>query len=173
MRADIFRQLHGVTEPVLKEPLLQALARDPAPKVREEAAETLDLYHDDPNVMAWLRHTARQDPDVEVRAQAAVSLLRHANLQALQEVLVDRKASEMETYLAADRLTKSAGPTPEYAALLVHLLQTSQWPRLREETVETLAKHYPNNEAVRAALQYVASHDADPQVRREAASAGR
>ena len=74
-RADIFRQLHRTTVPELKRPLLEALG-DPSldPKIREEAAETLDGYLADPNVQAWLEYAFRNDPDPNVREQARRSL---------------------------------------------------------------------------------------------------
>ena len=40
-RADIFRQLSGVTDPGLEQPLLHALANDATITARDEAAETL------------------------------------------------------------------------------------------------------------------------------------
>jgi len=73
-RADVWRNLHGVTDPVLRDPLLRALASDPDGDVREEAAETLDRYLPDREVEAALRYAAENDSDKGVRRQAAESL---------------------------------------------------------------------------------------------------
>ena len=74
VRADVFRNLHGVTDPLLRQPLLDALGGDPSREVRSEAAETLDRYLDDPAVRAALEYAAASDPDKSVREQARESL---------------------------------------------------------------------------------------------------
>jgi hypothetical protein len=73
-RADIFRQLDGVTNVELRAPLLYALENETAPQVREEAAETLHHYLPDPDVRRWLEYVAENDPSERVRTQAAQSL---------------------------------------------------------------------------------------------------
>jgi hypothetical protein len=73
-RADIFRQLDGVTAVELRAPLLYALENETAPQVREEAAETLHHYLPDPDVQRWLEFVAENDPNERVRVQAAQSL---------------------------------------------------------------------------------------------------
>ncbi len=74
VRADIYRQLDGVTDPNLLQPLLDSLANDEHPEVREEAAETLAKYLPDDQVDAALRHAEAHDEDEGVREQAAESL---------------------------------------------------------------------------------------------------
>lgn len=75
IRADIWRQAHANhTHPLLLQPLLQALANDPHRSVREEAAETLDLYLDQGGVREALQVAAEYDADSGVRQQAQVSL---------------------------------------------------------------------------------------------------
>ena len=76
-RADIFRQLHGMTLPELKRPLLEAVSNpNEFPKVKEEAAETLEGYLTDANVRAWLEHLAKNDENEAVRVQASETLAR-------------------------------------------------------------------------------------------------
>jgi HEAT repeat protein len=41
-RAEILSQFDGVTDPILKIPLLDGLANDPNARVREEAADVLE-----------------------------------------------------------------------------------------------------------------------------------
>lgn len=75
IRADIWRQAHANrTHPMLLQPLLQALISDADRAVREEAAETLDLYLDEPGVREALQLAAESDADPGVRRQATVSL---------------------------------------------------------------------------------------------------
>ena len=74
VRADVWRQLSGVTDASLLGPLLDALARDPFPKAREEAAETLAGFLPDPEVEDALRFAADVDEDRGVREQARAAL---------------------------------------------------------------------------------------------------
>jgi hypothetical protein len=70
VRADVWRQLSGVTDRRLLQPLLDALAFDTSVKAREEAAETLADFLPDPAADAALRHAADNDPDKGVREDA-------------------------------------------------------------------------------------------------------
>ena len=75
VRADIWRQAHGnATHPLLVQPLLQSLANDLDPRVRAEAAETLDLYLDQAGVREALQAAANHDEHRGVRQQARSSL---------------------------------------------------------------------------------------------------
>jgi RNA polymerase sigma factor (sigma-70 family) len=81
-RADIFRQLEGVTTAELKKPLLEAVGNpNEFPDVREEAAETLGGFLPDPEVKSWLETLAEAEPDPEVRQQAQQSLLNYQRLR--------------------------------------------------------------------------------------------
>ena len=71
VRADVWRQMSGMTDARLLPALLDALAYDPVAEVREEAAETLIDFLPDPTVMAALQQAANNDPDGDVRRQAA------------------------------------------------------------------------------------------------------
>ncbi len=75
VRANVWRQAHaGRTHPLLLQPLLFALTNDPETTAREEAAETLDLYLDQPGVLELLQTAAQYDADPAVRRQATISL---------------------------------------------------------------------------------------------------
>lgn len=78
-RADIFRQLDGVTTPELKVPLLEAVSQSANSRVRAEAADTLANYLPDPDVKGWLEHLAANDPTPRVRREAQRSLRRLQN----------------------------------------------------------------------------------------------
>ena len=73
-RADVWRQLSGVKDPSLLEALLASLADDPVPKVREEAAETLEGFMPNATVQAALRLATDNDENSRVRRQAGESL---------------------------------------------------------------------------------------------------
>jgi hypothetical protein len=70
IRADVFRQLSGVSDPVMKPHLINGVLKDADPKVREEAAETMAPFWSDPYVQAALKSAAQNDPDEKVRQQA-------------------------------------------------------------------------------------------------------
>jgi hypothetical protein len=74
VRADVFRQLSGVSDPIMKPHLINGVLKDDNPKVREEAAETLAPFWADPYVQSALRSAAENDPDEDVRTQAAETL---------------------------------------------------------------------------------------------------
>ena len=76
IRADVFRQLDGVKTPELRDPLLQAVAEEEVPDVREEAAETLAHFLPDDHVREWLEYLRDNDPNEGVRDQAIRSLMR-------------------------------------------------------------------------------------------------
>jgi HEAT repeat protein len=66
----VWRQLSGVTDRRLLQPLLDALAFDTSVNAREEAAETLSDFLPDPAAESALRHAADNDPDEGVREDA-------------------------------------------------------------------------------------------------------
>lgn len=75
LRADVWRQAStDEVHPAMVEALVVALQRDADAKAREEAAETLARYREQPGVRAALEAAANGDGDADVRAQAARSL---------------------------------------------------------------------------------------------------
>lgn len=74
IRADVWRQMHGVEDPLLRAPLLYALRNDPDARAREEAAESLDAFLPDGEIEQALRTAAEHDADAGVRRQAARAL---------------------------------------------------------------------------------------------------
>jgi len=76
IRADVWRQAHaGRMHPLLLQPLLHALANDSESTAREEAAETLDLYLNEPGVRQALQTASQFDEAPNVRRQASASLV--------------------------------------------------------------------------------------------------
>jgi hypothetical protein len=75
VRADVWRQADGhSTHPALAPALLQALRVDGEPRVREEAAETLEKYLDVPGVREALQAAVAGDSDEGVKRQATRTL---------------------------------------------------------------------------------------------------
>ena len=74
-RADIIRNLHGVTFEELKQPLLNRL-EDPDPETRSETVETLDVFYDDQTVYDAVLHVRDNDKDLRVRMEATQRLQR-------------------------------------------------------------------------------------------------
>ncbi|HEX6813500.1 MAG TPA: HEAT repeat domain-containing protein [Planctomycetota bacterium] len=75
-RADVWRQMHGAGNARLAPHLVQSLLHDADADVREEAAESLDEYLDQPGVRQALQLASQNDADEKVRRQAARSLAR-------------------------------------------------------------------------------------------------
>ncbi len=75
LRADVWRQADGRDRNVrLVGPMIDALRNDSASRVREEAAETLANYLEEPGVVSALQNAASNDPADDVREQARDSL---------------------------------------------------------------------------------------------------
>lgn len=74
IRADICRQLKGVTQEPFKSALLVRVKSDPDPKVRGEAAESLGPMAQDPTVRQALEQAALSDPEEEVKSEARKAL---------------------------------------------------------------------------------------------------
>jgi len=73
-RRDILRQMEGLSNPALKDPLLSMLATETSSGVREELIESLQAFAADPGVEAHLWDRLRYDPDDDVREEAADAL---------------------------------------------------------------------------------------------------
>lgn len=74
VRADVYRQMSGCSNPHLRGPLLRSLEYDDNARVREEAAETLEDFLPDDEVLAALQRALVSDPAPGVKAQAAESI---------------------------------------------------------------------------------------------------
>ncbi len=74
VRADVWRQLHGVNDRSLIRPLLFALQNDPSEAARAEAAESLDVFLGEAEVRRALEYAAEHDASSKVRSDARESL---------------------------------------------------------------------------------------------------
>ena len=74
-RADVWRNFDGASHlPALVPHLRDALSNDRDPRARDEAAETLGNYLDDPEVLAALKWSAENDESPRVRQKALRTL---------------------------------------------------------------------------------------------------
>jgi len=73
-RFDVYRNLHRIDDPAVRDSMLRALARDSSVKVRKKVAEDIDTFSSDPAVESALRTAADSDADAGVRAQALMTL---------------------------------------------------------------------------------------------------
>ena len=77
LRTDVWRQAKSSAKhPIVLQSLLRALLSEPVPRVRVEAAETLEVYVGEPGVAEALRTAGRIDKDLRVREQSKRSLAR-------------------------------------------------------------------------------------------------
>jgi hypothetical protein len=74
-RAGVWQTMAGVRDPILIEPLLDAVRSDESRFVRVQAARALDNFARDPRVREELESTATYDTDPRVREAARWSLL--------------------------------------------------------------------------------------------------
>ena len=75
-RADVWRQMNGLTDPALLAPLQDALANDSSARVREEAVNSLAFFLPDPGAEDALRFAQENDADPAVQKQAAAALTK-------------------------------------------------------------------------------------------------
>ena len=201
-RRELVQQLRGVTNAAVKGPLLGMMSAEPNSNVREEAAENLRRFVNDPAVESALWNAALNDPDGEVREEAEDALREgpasEARLAALRARATNPKATLDEQLVALDALRNAKAPTSDIIASMADLAHNSQdplqrtklfeafddiddpatkaplvhglqdpSPLVREQAADALSRHSADP-AVREWLQYIASNDPDPQVRREA-----
>lgn len=79
IRAEICRHLKGIVLPELGVELVTRLRVDADDATREEAAESLESYLDQPGVEAALDYARLNDPSEEVRKQAAETMSKKAS----------------------------------------------------------------------------------------------
>jgi len=172
VRERLFQGMEGLTNAVLKGPLLAALSSETNPNVRQELVEALGgMRAADPEVEAWLRHLAANDEDEAVQREARESLnerLRYMPVDSLQNIVLQSALSPQERLEALERLRREDARSPEVVLSMLDLYATSQDPRIRAEVFEQLDG--VNDPAMRDPLIIGLAEDPDARVRRRAAS---
>ncbi len=71
MKVEILSHLDDVNTPELVHVLLEASAKSPDSRIREEAIDSLSGYLPDPDLMDWLAHVEANDSEKRVRNEAS------------------------------------------------------------------------------------------------------
>jgi TolB-like protein/HEAT repeat protein len=111
VRGRVWREMAGVDDPYLIQPLLHALANDIDEGVRRAAAETLLRgFRDEPEVRAALEYAAENDASEWVRNKIRLSILPEAERhEELLTIVSDSTKPDMERLGAAYDLLRSDG----------------------------------------------------------------
>ncbi len=105
VRAGVWRQMAGVGDPYLIQPLLYSLANDDSERVRRQAAKTLRDFLDEPGVQDALEYAGENDTSEWLRSEIRFSMLSEEEQQ--EEFLMtalDTTKTERERLLALTRL---------------------------------------------------------------------
>lgn len=171
-RRDLVEQLSGVTNAALKGPLLALMSTEQNNDVREELAQTLRQFMNDPQVEGALWNTALHDPDEDVREEAEDALrdgpASESRLASLRERAVNPKSSLDEQLLALDALQRAKAPSSDIVASMADLAQNTQDPEQRLKIFRAFDNL--DDPATKAPLVH-GLQDPNPMVREEAADA--
>ena len=171
VREELYQRMEGLTNSVLRAPLLAALSTETNPNVREELVEALGGYRaTDPEVESWLRHLAENDESESVRREARESLnerLRHMPVESIQDLVMQSNLSPEERLAAVEQLRRQDARSTEVVTSMVNLYASSEDPRIRAEIFNQLEG--VNDPALRDPLIIGLAEDPDARVRREAA----
>lgn len=146
IRAEVWRQMAGVGDPYLIQPLLYSLANDDSERVRKQAAKTLKDFLDEPVVQDALEYAGENDASEWVRSEIRFSMLSEAEQQ--EEFLMtalDTTKTERERLLALTRLYYDSRFTrrtlsDEVIIAMAQLARSSNSPRTRRHVWSHLGK---------------------------------
>lgn len=139
-RRDLLRQMDGLTNSTLKQPLLAMLSSETNGGVREELVDTLADFASDPAVEQKLWDLALNDQDGDVREEARDALtdgrMTPERVASLQQKANDPNLSIDARLLALQGLSEADASAPEAVAQLADLAQNSSDPILRAKLFE-------------------------------------
>ena len=131
-RRELFRQLDGLTNSTLKQPLLGMLANEKDGRLREELVDVLGDFASDPAVESKLWELALNDPNGDVREQAEEHLTEGTmtgdRLASLRQKAADANLPLEARLLALRGLREANATAPEVIAEMASLAQTSADP---------------------------------------------
>ncbi len=144
IRAAVWREMAGVGDPYLIQPLLYSLANDDSERVRRQAAKTLRDFLDEPGVHDALEYAGENDDSELVRSEIRFSMLSEAEQQ--EEFLMtalDTTKTERERLSALYRLRYDARFTKralsdEIIISMAQLARSSDSPGTRRVVWSTL-----------------------------------
>ena len=172
-RDDILSSLEGMTNSILRDPLLGFALNDPNPSVREQAVDSLRRYVNDPAIEAQFWKLIN-DPDVGRTAIQGIldGPKTEARMAALQERANNPSSSLEEKIVAWRALRTSSQNVQEITANLAQLAQSSQDPFERAKLIKAFDVSRPTpRDAVLLPTLIQGLQDASPIVREPAAGA--
>ena len=141
MRREILQQMDGVTNAVLRQPLLD-LAAAPDRRLREQAVENLRRFVADAEVEKRLWALAQSDPDPAVREQAEEALRKGAmtpeRAGRLQQLAADPQAGLDERLTALRALHRAGADIGDASTAIAQLVQSSADPVARAKVFRAL-----------------------------------
>jgi len=137
-RDEVLSALEGMTNSVLRDPLLAFAVNDSDPSVREQAVDSLRRFVGDPKVEAQLWQMIN-DPDEDTRRTAMRGIIdgpkSEARTAALQQRAANTEGSLDERLLAWRALRQSNQDAPDVSAAFAQLAQSSQDPFERAKLI--------------------------------------
>lgn len=134
-RRELLRQMDGLTNAAIKDPLLAMVATESNGGVREELVDILGDFSHDPAVEAKMWDLAINDPNGEVREEAADALTEGSmtpeRIASLQKKAADPSLPLDVRLLALQGLREADSSAPELINEMVTLAQNSTDPVTR------------------------------------------
>ena len=178
VRAGVWRELARVDDPYLVQPLLHALASDPAENVREKAAEALvRSFLDEPGVQDALEYAAESEASEWLRNEIHRSLLSETERQEESRATVldttktdrERLSALGELWMGTAGLGRSnpEALSGEVVVAMVEMARSSDSPRIRSDVWSYL--HGTSDPYLVQPLLDALANDSDERVRDVAA----
>jgi len=174
-RDEVLSALEGLTNSVLRDPLLAFALNDPNPSVREQAVDSLRRFVNDPSIEAQLWKMIN-DPDAGRTAiQGILDGPKTAERMAALQERASNPSSSLEERIVAWRALRTSDQDPsEVSATLAQMAQTSQDPLERVRLIRAFddAVNRPTSrDAVFLPPLMQGLQDPSPLVREQAARA--
>jgi HEAT repeat protein len=174
-RDEILSSLEGLTNSILRDPLLAFALNDPNASVREQAVDSLRRFVSDPAIEAQLWKLIN-DPDVGRTAIQGIldGPKTEARTAALQERATNPNSSLEEKIVAWRALRTSNEDVQEISASLAQMAQSSQDPFERAKLIKAFddaVRRPTSRDAVLLPPLIQGLQDASPVVREPAAVA--
>ena len=171
-RRELVEHLSSATNATVKGPLLALMTSEQNNDVREELAQTLRRFTDDPQVESALWNAAMNDTDEDVRDEAEEALREgpagEARLSSLRARALNPNASLDEQLLALQALRHAKAPSSDIVASMADLAQNTQDPDQRLKLFRAFDDL--DEPATKVPLLF-GLQDANPLIREEAADA--
>ena len=137
VRFEVWREMRGVGDPYLVQPLLHTLANDTDERVRSNAAKTLGDFLDEPGVREALMYAGDNDPSERVRNEIRYSMLStDEQREELRATALDDSVAAQERWSAIYQFRRGEQETRELdeamIEALVSIARNADEPQLRD-----------------------------------------